>query len=494
MATAVAVASAVLGLCLAAGVTRQSWGLRQLAALSLAGVVMPPAFAAIGLRSVFAGLNLLDGVPSARWVIWFWSALVQATPLLALTVASALGKVEPAWIDAARLAGAGRARIGRQLIWPTIRPDLARAVGVVFAGTLIEPGAPIVLGLRRTLGFQIAESAMVFGPMGRAAVLALGATVLVACLRTALSRWGGVPVPPSPDPIVARPERPGWKPIVISACVLMLTVGAVWLPVAGLISAAVRPGLSATSSTAPASIAAFKELWRDPLLFRFAVNSAIVGVAVFVLDLVFARASAGGDSAAGISRWASAMPELAIGVGALALPGVLSMVGDGLSTLFGTSSLPEQAVRAVVDRVDPDRTPFVLLVCTVGFARLPMLAASTVAYRKALRPTLLDAATTLGATPSRARSMMTNPLLALSPGAAILAIVLAATSLTPALLLCPTADVRTIGPAILVLDGEAGIGPSRAAALAAVTIVLNLVALAIAARGRPTIDAQDIRV
>src|SRR5262249_19777693 len=134
--------------------------------------------------------------PGWCWVAWVWVALAVGVPVVFLASSSALGRVEPSWEDAARLAGAGRAQAWRQLGWPVVRPDVARALGFVFAGALLEPGGPLVLGLRRTLGAQIAASALAVpgaGQLTRAAVLALAGAGLAAAGRVLIRWWGGSP-------------------------------------------------------------------------------------------------------------------------------------------------------------------------------------------------------------------------------------------------------------------------------------------------------------
>jgi iron(III) transport system permease protein len=63
-------------------------------------------------------------------------------------------------------------------------------------------------------------------------------------------------------------------------------------------------------------------------------------------------------------------------------------------------------------------------------------------------------------------------------------LVLAATSLSPALILTPTLDNRPVAPGILILADQPGEGRSSAAALATCVIAANLAALGLAAKCR----------
>src|SRR5690606_9375172 len=94
------------------------------------------------------------------WIGWFWAAVAQGGALAALAYLSAREHLDPAWRDAARLAGSSRNRVWWRLNWPPLRPVMGRTLGLVFAATLADPGAPLILGLRRTLGYQIVAAAL----------------------------------------------------------------------------------------------------------------------------------------------------------------------------------------------------------------------------------------------------------------------------------------------------------------------------------------------
>jgi ABC-type Fe3+ transport system permease subunit len=164
LAATVTLASGVAGVATARMVQWRFLGRRPLAALACVGLAVPPAFGAIGLRSAAGSAGwapILTGDASATsapgtflamigpwfgFAAWFWVALAFGAPVVALATASALDRVSPSCEDAARLAGAGRRRAWWQLVWPAVRPDVARALGLVFSLTLLEPGAPMVLG------------------------------------------------------------------------------------------------------------------------------------------------------------------------------------------------------------------------------------------------------------------------------------------------------------------------------------------------------------
>ncbi len=492
MAAAVTIAARVVGVGVARRAVRCRFrGRMPLAALACAGLAVPPAFGAVGLGWLFAPRG-----PWSGWVAWFWVALATGAPLVGLATASALARIDPVWEDAARLAGANPGRVWRQFVWPVVRPDVGRALAAVFTLTLFEPGAPLALGLRRTLAFQGVESALGggVGQLSRAAVLALAAASLAAAVRLIVGWLVGPsnPVPSREILSIPRAATTSWGPGVGFVVVLLLATAAAWVPIVGLLAAACQPAWTGPSgATWPwVSFAGFVAVFHDPLTRGYLTNSAALGVGVVVLDLVTARALAawtltrrGRHAVDRLAEWPAALPPLAVGVGVLAVPGMLRMALDALRMSENRRPL-WQVFEAVVDAFDPDRTPWVALIVAVGVVRLPLLARSALDRRRGLRPVLVDAAVSLGATRRQARRTLSGHWLGVPPTAAIVTLALASTNVAPALLLAPTAETRPLGPAVLSLANEPGGGRNRAAALASMAVVVNLATLALAARGR----------
>ena len=274
---------------------------------------------------------------------------------------------------------------------------------------------------------------------------------------------------------------------------MVVAAALVWLPVVGVFARALTPapGSSTGSGGAGVSLASFVTAVRDPLTRGYLVNSALLGLAVVVLDLGLARAIAAWSVARRWSRWVdlvadwpAAFPPLAVGVGVLALPAVLRMAADAAG--FERS-------RTVIDVLDLELTPWVALVLAVGLVRLPLLARSAIDRRRGLRSSCLDAAITLGAAARQARRTLPGRWLGVPFSLALLTFALAATSPVPALLLAPTADVRPLGPAVLILIDQPGAGLPSAAALASMAILANLSVLALATRrGARAIERSPI--
>jgi iron(III) transport system permease protein len=486
MATLVTGVSLILGVGLARGLFRtRFWGRPVLSALGVAPLVVPSVVAALGLRLAFGPLatwpgarfGLRTGLPAdlGAWVGWFWVGLASGLPLVLLASGAALARVEPAWEDAARLAGASPHLIWRQLIWPIVRPRAARAAAAVFTLTLVEPGAPLVLGLRRTLAFQLVDSALGPDPAPRAPLLALAAIGLAVAGQVLLGWWGGPPVSSSPEPSKARSATAGGTRAVL--CLLAMGGWGVlgWFPVLAVFGRAVSPS----------PLAALRSLLADPIALRLVANAAALGIAVVVLDLLLAwTLSAWAGRRPGrvalLAGWPERFPPLALGVGALVLPGLLNSGVDLLRPL----PVPERLVHGlqiVARDLDPDWLPGVLLALAVAAVRLPFLARTIEESRSLFRPVLIDAAVTLGASPGAGRRRAAGWLVG-ARGALLLTFALAATNLAPALLLAPTAGSRPIAPGVLILADEPGDGLARASGLASLASVVNLGAFALAAR------------
>lgn len=479
--------SLVLGVAIGRVVAgRRFWGRGPLAVLVMAPRVVPPLFVALGVRSLL-GSPIESGGPGigAGWLGWIWAELAGGVAVVASATAGAVARTEPGWADAARLVGASRLRIWRQLIWPVVRSDVARAAAAVFAWTLVEPGAPLVLGLRRTLAFQLIEAALGPDPLPRAAVLATAAVGLAAIGRGLLRWWGGTGDGLLPETPATRAEDAGWGQTSAMVLLLGAATALAWWPTGLLIVSGLAAGPPGSAGGAP-SVSAWVGRLGGEVSRSWLANSLALGAAVVAVDLIVARSLAA-SGRRGIARrlasWPEAVPPLVLGVGALALPWLLRLAASGFGTGGGGGPVV-RGLESLADGLDPDRTPGLLLVLAVSAVRLPLLARSERSARGRSRDVRIEAAVTLGASPRAARRAASPGWLGLPSGPLLLTFALAATDLAPALVLASTLDVRPVTPSILILADEPGDAHSRAAALAGLVVMVNAIALALAARGR----------
>src|SRR5262249_26271937 len=144
---------------------------------------------------------------------------------------------------------------------------------------------PLVLGLRRTLAFQLVEAAQARDPFPRAAVLAVEALGLALAVNLLLRRLAGIPRGVPAESPVVRAEVASWARA--AGVVRMPGAGAflAWLPAVALLQVALTTG-------GPPPAAALRRVLADPEVRRMIAMSAVVGLAVVAIDVGVARAVA----------------------------------------------------------------------------------------------------------------------------------------------------------------------------------------------------------
>lgn len=496
------VGGVALGSLLARTRDRAGW-LAHAAVASL--LAAPPVAMALGFQGI-AGYRWLPdwqwtgafrdaawGNPSLEtwrswpsWLLWLGTSLPAGVALVALRSASALGGVRREWIDAARLAGAGPVRIRLFLTWPLIRPHVARASALIFPLALLEPGAPLVLGLRRTLAFQIVQAAGRSDPFPSLAVWTLAAAAIALAGRAVLRWWGGDSRLRRPEGQPARATGPGSN-VSLAIAALVVAIAAVsWLPAVGLIAPLLDAGSMSGQSSGAGTGLAGRVL--GPPMGRLLGNSAVLGLAVGAVVVLFARLLRPGPGArlaptfgARLAGRLALSPPLVQGVGILAVPGVLTTLAALTTTRWPASNPTWQRLAGLLAELAVDRDPRPLLVAAVGVSVGLRLIAGWRRHGEAQPDETrsgLEAAVVAGASLGLARGVA-----AAKParwvGAFLLAALLAAGNLAPALLFEPLSNDQTIGPAILALaGGRAGAG-RLAATLALLLVATRLAALAV---------------
>jgi ABC-type Fe3+ transport system permease subunit len=491
----------------------RSWTRALLEWLVVAPAVAPPAFLALGLLGLFPP----DGPPGWRrlvdesaawsgypgqtwaWVVWGWSALAQGVGLVALATGNALAKVDPRREEAAALVGATPRRIWRGLTWPEVRPAVAEAAALVFILNFADPGAPLVLGLRRTPGFQIAWLAGRSGPFAQVAAMMLIVAGLSGCVWMLVRWWGG----PAPSVVSgfreeeaaglpfrsagASPTRGGWRRSAASILVPLLVLAGwsilAWLPVVGLL----RMGM-VRESGALTGILALVERPVSTYLFHSAGLAALLAPAILFAAwaVPLPRVGVGpGDRKPRMAAVAMALPPLLWGVGLLAASRALHLAN--LATARGDDSWPlAPGLSALSAALDPRSFAGLPLLLGMGFAVIPrkLLAWRTSLGRDEVIARRVDQAILAGSGQARAYRMARRGLRTVPLRRVILWSALAATSVSPAIVLSATAEDTPAGPAVVNLADQPGDARAQAAALAVAAIAVNLAALAWARSGR----------
>ena len=475
----------------------------------------PPAFLALGILGLVgqphawpwpfvteamtgpgASLESWQGLP--LWIAWVWTTVPGAAVVVALAALGPVERLERSWEDAARLTGASPGRIARSLSWPIVRPSALRAAALVFLFALVEPGAPLILGLRRTLAYQIVDLAGRPDPFPRLAVWAIMAGLFGLAGWAALRWRAGSPIIGHPESAAAMSRNSRYprtaSPLRAVASTLLMATWALagWLPVAGLIRIAVSP-IRSQGDSSQGPLGALLELVRrigEPPVPQLAANSLVFGIEVACAIMVLAWIVGPDQNVRpGRATWWRVIrpiahpPPLILAVGFVALP----WLGGLASRLLDDAGRPGPArvLEDLAAALDPYRNSWFAMICCVALTLAPRLFLS---WRRApgLGPlpkcsrSAYEAALVAGALRARAGWFSAPRRRGRWLGRFVLVWALAATNLTPALLFAPWTDGRTVAPGIVALAGGAGEEPAQAAALALLAVAVNVGALFLA--------------
>ena len=492
----------------------RAWGRRFVGTLTALFLAASPMVLALGLVGTWGMPQpwpwpISAGAPSANgvsleslrggplWVFWIWSTLPGAVALVMLAIAPVIERIAPEWGDASRLSGAGGFQTWRRLIWPLIRPAAARAAALVFPLALVEPGATLILGLRRTLAFQIIEAAGHPDPFPHLAGWAMMAGLISLIGRFLILRWGGSPiVNPLATGRTTHRDRPsgaraGFLTRLASVLTLTAALALGWLPVPGLFRLVLDPRLNpaGTEGLTTFSLTRLVQQVVEPPIPRLAYNSLFLGLEIATGVMLLAwvvRPTLRGRSSRSV-RWnlfrpLAQMPPLLQAVGILAIPWLAGVVSASLRTVGRFEGLANR-LAIVARELSPERNPWMVLSLAVG------LTVGLRFLRQWLREADLesnrlysgqDAALIAGASRIQAEAVASwRP--ARGVGRFLLVAGLVSTCLTPALLFTPWIDERIIAPGIVILaDGPDDIR-IQAAILALAALGTNMIAM-IAAR------------
>lgn len=519
VAAMVTCGSLCCGVALARVLVRWRFWARPLFACSLiAPAVIPPAYLALGAAALFdpagpvvwrrlshALLTATTADQSWPWAVWIWAAIVQGSALVVVAASSALGSLDPDREDAARLIGASSRQLWWTLTWPLVRPAIALVLNIIFIFTLADPGPPLILGLRRTVGFQLVFSSNQPDPFPRIAAICLFVMLIALAWRRLVRAWaraGGVPaLLLAGKHTSSRPGvEAGW--LRAAVCWALLSVASVlaWLPVAGLvISAAARDvGSTSIEPLSGSGLASFLHRLGAESSWSLVSHTVLLGLGVaLVLWTLLSWRSNGplawpqAEAKPPGPRFAAlaVAPPLVVGVAVLALSRMAELGALWFRTLAGWPALASP-LEVVGRMIDPCGAPGVAVYLGVCLAYLPtkLLARRTHTELNPSTTHRIDQAMLAGAGRRRARALGLRGPENIAGPMIVLWSVLAAMSVAPAIVLAPTMESRTIGPGIVVLaDGDEELR-SQAAALALGAVAVDLAALswywAAARRGR----------
>ncbi len=496
-ATAVTVTALGLGTLLGCILGRLGPWLRPaLSALALAPLAFGPAYLALGL----AGLARLDprlgglGAPgdlgeaasawesAARFAAWLWTTAPCSIAFVACVVSRRIQVLTFDLDDAAAAAGLGRIAAWWTLTRPVVRASAFRASALVFAAALFEPGAPWILGLRRTLGYQIVLQSARLDPFPGLAIWTLIGAALAGIVGSSLHAWGGHDVLGDETSLLVAstfPRRRSLPGALVRLGGGLAWICLAWAPVAGLLIHA----LAVMDSNDPIEAwpGAVRTLLDRPEISRPLVTSGWLGLAVAAVLLLFSIFNRGFAGlwplrmAAPRSPWIAA--GLLAGAGVLALGRVLTLATAGQDS----SGTLAHLLAGASHWLDPARRPELVLVLGVAWAIL-----ANVSWPNARTPlprpvaSARDAARAIGIGRLRAR-LLADPRAISRLGLGLCAAgALAAVNVAPALILAPWLDIRPIGPAVLDLAAANTPPNAHAPLLALVALGVGLLGLAAA--------------
>jgi len=331
-----------------------------------------------------------------------WVLGLHLAPVVALAVRDALRGMDPALIEAARLAGAGPARAFSSVTLPLLRPALVGAGGVVFGAALASYGVPAMLGAPAehpvpVLTTRVVEALDLGWTRGRplATTLALALMLLGAGAPLLLAKLAGG-AGSTAGARAVRPAPPGPAGAAWAGLGLYVGVASV-LPLIALLVPSFTDG-------GQPSLAHWTRVLGDPRVLdaggRSAALAALVATATAAAGGLVAWAAARGDTLG--QRLARA------GRLGVAVPG--SVLGLGLLIAFSQELRLIIAERLTLTLALADGAALLGVAWCLRFLPLPvdLLGAAV----RAVHPSLEEAARLAGAGAARAVASVTLPLTA----------------------------------------------------------------------------------
>lgn len=507
VAGSAALASLALGLTLGSLMTGRSfWGRPVFSALVSGLSILPPTFLTLGLLGLLEGTlrHASFGRSAAEppdpgefpfgwlWRTWLLAAIIPGAATVAKTASRGLGRVNPTWADAARLAGATRLRIWLGVSWPRIRPGVLHAVLAVFVQTLADPGPPLILGLRRTLGFQLVSTALDADPFPRAAAVglitvAVSLAVASVAYRRGIARHPEVDLPTTPERRGLGSPSPGAIGLAVRYVVFPSFLLLAWLPIVGLAEAALLPAPAPPGERGLPR--AYREAVHESPVLRPVIQSVGAGVAVAIVATLMARWMPLRPARA--RRWAllprgldEFVPPLVTGVGILALIRVawLTAMAPGES---GTHEGAMARWATLPSPFDLRTIPGLFVVFGMVLVDIPrrLAVAGVGEFRGDDVLGRIEQARSMGVGRGKALSLARAGGRAIPFSAIVLWSVLASVTVAPAIILSgPEADWG-VGPSVVTRCSRPGDSRRQAARLALGAIGVSLTALALARRG-----------
>jgi iron(III) transport system permease protein len=448
-------------------------GQRWLEPLALGPLILPPFVGAIGVAQLFgqygavnsalAALGLIDAGNGPDWLgdhrfaaVCLLEAL-HLYPILYLTVAAGLGRLDASLLEAAQLMGAGAWTRFRRIVLPLIRPGLFGGGIVVFVWSFTELGTPLMLGYDRATPVQIYHGLSELGsnplPFALVVILLVVSVALYLLARLVFlkrhdalaGKHAGVwiPVPLS-----------GWRAACAASIVGVIVLLAV-APHAAVALIAVSGSWYGTVLPESLTTRHLSDALAHPAVVPGVMNSLLYAGGATLLALVL------GTFIAWVgTRWKPRGWQVldTLAMLPLAIPGVILAFGF----LVMVMSIPP--LRAVFD---PIRDPTAILIIAYAVRRLPHVVRAGSAGLAQVPPVYEEAAASLGAGLGQRLRRITLPLIAGSLAAgALLTFSFSMLEVSDSLILAQRHDAFPITKVLFELVNILGQGPAIACAFA----------------------------
>lgn len=448
-------------------------GQRWLEPLALGPLILPPFVGAIGVAQLFGqygavnsalvSLGLITSGNGPDWLGDHRFALVcvlealHLYPILYLTVAAGLTRLDGSLLEAAQLMGASAWTRFRRIVLPLIRPGLFGGGIVVFVWSFTELGTPLMLGYDRVTPVQIYHGLTELGsnplPFALVVILLVVSVALYLLARLVFLKRHDA---------LAGKHAGVWVPIRLSGWRAASAAGIVALIVFLAVAPHAAVALIAVSgswygSVLPESLTTrhLHDALAHPAVVPSVLNSLVYAGGATVLALII------GTFIAWVgTRWQPRGWQVldTLAMLPLAIPGVILAFGF----LVMVMSIP--TLRALFD---PVRDPTAILIIAYAVRRLPHVVRAGAAGLAQVPPVYEEAAASLGAGLGARLRRITLPLIAGSLAAgALLTFSFSMLEVSDSLILAQRHDAFPITKVLFELVNILGQGPAIACAFA----------------------------
>jgi len=455
-------------------------GKTALQALLLVPMILPPFVGAIGFQQIF-GVYGAFNVILARWTglgpidvvgqAGFWGVIALEAlalyPVMYLTVAAALGNVDPAMEQAAANLGARGLTRFRRITLPLIMPGIFAGAAIVFVWAFTELGTPLIMQYTRCTPVQVFDALKEIGtnPFPYALVFVmLAASVGLYALARALLGGQSYAIQAKAT-VAASPVPLGRAGAVLVPLAFVAVIGAALLPHVGVILTSLSVPGSWYRSVLPQAftLGNYADALGHPLTVLSIRNSLIYASLAVALDLVLGLAIAlvvvrSDLPLRGLLDTLAMLP--------LAVPGLVMAFGYLAisSWLSRLEAVKDGAVLRQLLDVQTNATLFLALAYAIR--RLPYMVRSAVAGLQQTSVTLEEAAANLGASALTTLRRITLPLITANVIAgALLAFAFSMLEVSDSLMLAQRQDSYPITKTIYELFQLIGTGAYVASAL-----------------------------